>query len=451
MNRGLNEEDYQRILAANPEWQDEGEAAPRPTQFADMDAPIGEPAQAFAEPVGPRFVEKPDSEQYISGDQKKALKSKLYAYLADKANRRGVVTSKPYYDTAEKAFAHQERVSDANALGGLLLNAGDRAGTVLGRGPASNFGQFANDLDESRQTRIGNMRALRGMEEQSNANDLNVAQYVSGLEQRDMDRKDRKRALYEQMLRQRGRDQLDARKMAEIERVNREREANKNQLDDRRMTEIERANRAREANEARKLELPKNFNPKGQKEESGKTRLKPAEMGHLNDAQSAFKQMDYIDSMIPSIESGMGPVKGRLGGLNPYNTQAQNAQSDLKTAAQVIGKYMEGGVLRAEDEVKYQKMLPSLSDTPEVARYKASQIRKMLSEKYSDNLNALQAQGYSTEGFKQPAIKSSNQPSPSKLQQNIPSQDDISAKNPEQMSPQERKLEIERLRKAVGQ
>jgi len=39
---------------------------------------------------------------------------------------------------------------------------------------------------------------------------------------------------------------------------------------------------------------------------------------------------------------------------------------------------MEGGVLRKEDEIKYRKMLPQITDTPQVARNKIKNVTEML-------------------------------------------------------------------------
>jgi hypothetical protein len=42
--------------------------------------------------------------------------------------------------------------------------------------------------------------------------------------------------------------------------------------------------------------------------------------------------------------------------------------------------------LRAEDTAKYQKMLPQMSDTPEVALQKLNNIKSMLNNKYNGYL-----------------------------------------------------------------
>jgi hypothetical protein len=47
-------------------------------------------------------------------------------------------------------------------------------------------------------------------------------------------------------------------------------------------------------------------------------------------------------------------------------------------ARQIIGKGLEGGVLRKEDEEKYKNILPTMTDTPDVAQSKLEQLDQLL-------------------------------------------------------------------------
>ena len=109
-----------------------------------------------------------------------------------------------------------------------------------------------------------------------------------------------------------------------------------------------------------------------------------------------------LDSLIDQNKNRFGPVAGRLGGANPYDTDSQAINSKLKASSQAFGKYMEGGVLRKEDEVKYEKMFPQLKDTPEVASRKLEIVRDMLQKKQQSDLDAFQSQGYDLEGLELP-------------------------------------------------
>lgn len=142
---------------------------------------------------------------------------------------------------------------------------------------------------------------------------------------------------------------------------------------------------------------------------------KDAQEGGQNGGQG--KQLSAADTLkvqegdnIPNIladvkttldkNQGMfGPVAGRLASANPWNTDSQTIDSQFRTASQTFGRYMEGGVLRPDDEAKYRKMFPQLSDTPEVAQNKLAIVNKMLIDRQNANVAALKSQGYRTSGF----------------------------------------------------
>ena len=57
-------------------------------------------------------------------------------------------------------------------------------------------------------------------------------------------------------------------------------------------------------------------------------------------------------------------------------------------------------MLRLEDEKKYEKILPKIGDTVEVAQNKLAQVRQLISEKYSSQTEALGGAGYNVSGLK---------------------------------------------------
>ena len=63
----------------------------------------------------------------------------------------------------------------------------------------------------------------------------------------------------------------------------------------------------------------------------------------------------------------------------------------MKGIKQVIGKALEGGVLRKEDEEKYNEILPTITDTAEVAIRKMQMLnnrRKKAKAIYERNIGA---------------------------------------------------------------
>lgn len=113
------------------------------------------------------------------------------------------------------------------------------------------------------------------------------------------------------------------------------------------------------------------------------------EVAAMLDPNSPSNQRDLFD-----------PIKGRIALLNPYDTAAQTAESNLRRASQIVGKYMEGGVLRAEDEKKYRAMLPQLTDTPEVAKNKLDSLQVLLGRKSQQYLDDFESAGFDVSGFK---------------------------------------------------
>lgn len=131
-------------------------------------------------------------------------------------------------------------------------------------------------------------------------------------------------------------------------------------------------------------------------EGAGKT-VPATQAGALADYDSAISLMDEVETTLSKSRGKFGPVKGGVGSANPYDREAQMIDADLRRATQIVGKAMEGGVLRKEDEIKYRRMLPKLTDTPEVADYKMNQVRSMLQRNREQRIRALISAGYDPE------------------------------------------------------
>ena len=70
--------------------------------------------------------------------------------------------------------------------------------------------------------------------------------------------------------------------------------------------------------------------------------------------------------------------------------EAKGRQAMIELAKQIVGKGLEGGVLRKEDELKYARMMPTMSDAPDVAAKKLGQLQTALErdrERYIDLLS----------------------------------------------------------------
>lgn len=125
-----------------------------------------------------------------------------------------------------------------------------------------------------------------------------------------------------------------------------------------------------------------------------------------------------IDDLMGTIENNkdvLGPIQGKLRMLNPYDSKAQAVNSQIKRVKQVVGKFMEGGVLRKEDEEKYNEILAGIGNDPKAALAKLTGLKGDLQIRYDNYLDSLSNAGYNTSKFSRMKKKSilKNEPQPS--------------------------------------
>ena len=102
--------------------------------------------------------------------------------------------------------------------------------------------------------------------------------------------------------------------------------------------------------------------------------------GTIADMQKGLQTIDDLKSMVSGGEFAGGVVRGGLRKLNPFDSTYRQQQAMVDTSRQIVGKAMEGGVLRKEDEEKYKRILPTMQDPPEVALSKLNYIQGVLSQ-----------------------------------------------------------------------
>ena len=100
----------------------------------------------------------------------------------------------------------------------------------------------------------------------------------------------------------------------------------------------------------------------------GTKSLSDGAIKQIADTQKALDDLAGLKTMIQGNTEQLGPIKG-LQALNPWSP-ARKLQADVDRVRQTVGKALEGGVLRKEDEEKYKKILSTLTDTPDTAVYK---------------------------------------------------------------------------------
>lgn len=119
----------------------------------------------------------------------------------------------------------------------------------------------------------------------------------------------------------------------------------------------------------------------------------------LSGHDSAIKQLDGVEAGIDNYAPMMGPVEGRARGANPYDTEAQAFDAQLKLVAQNVGKALEGGKLAEGDIARYRKMLPNLSDTPAVAKRKVQALRELVRQKQQSDIETAKKARFDVSGF----------------------------------------------------
>lgn len=129
--------------------------------------------------------------------------------------------------------------------------------------------------------------------------------------------------------------------------------------------------------------------------------LPPNQNVEITDISSARKQLR--DLITGAAESGFGEgnpyvERARTSPVNPLQLLDPKAQKFKQLTAatkQIIGKGLEGGVLRKEDESKYDAIIPKPGDTTDILRAKAAQLDQLLNQKQQERIS-----GFSSAGFR---------------------------------------------------
>lgn len=171
-------------------------------------------------------------------------------------------------------------------------------------------------------------------------------------------------------------------------------------LAERKQKSEESESKQRLALEARKLDLQHQEHLA--KAEQGKA-LTGEQTASLADLDSSDMQLQSLTQAIDKNAASMGPIAGRVAGLNPYGTQAKAFDSQMKIAAQNIGKSLEGGKLTDADISRYREMLPSLTDTPELAKAKIQGVQELIAQRRQAALGTMGGAGYNVKRLAQPS------------------------------------------------
>lgn len=128
--------------------------------------------------------------------------------------------------------------------------------------------------------------------------------------------------------------------------------------------------------------------------DAGKIAELDSSLQDLDALRTTLTETKGATGTLASIESGL-PFKDIIG----WGRDAAKRQATIDRVKQVIGKALEGGVLRKEDELKYEKILPTLKDDQSVAESKLNGLAAAITRKRRNDLDALSDAGYDTSRF----------------------------------------------------
>lgn len=117
--------------------------------------------------------------------------------------------------------------------------------------------------------------------------------------------------------------------------------------------------------------------------------------------------LDELDALEQTLPKGSTGVMAQIGAAVPsavtsatgFGVSAKKKQATIELVKQIIGKGLEEGVLRKEDEAKYAKILPTVADPDDVVAAKIKGLRADIRKKYARRLEALTSAGYETGAF----------------------------------------------------
>lgn len=124
----------------------------------------------------------------------------------------------------------------------------------------------------------------------------------------------------------------------------------------------------------------------------GELSLSDGAIATATDLQKAIQNISNLSADVNKDYKG-GVIQGNIRKLNPLDSSFKNQQSQIDLVRQTVGKALEGGVLRKEDEDKYKKILPTLQDSKSTVDYKLKQLNSMLQRDLNTYLKTQQSYG----------------------------------------------------------
>lgn len=147
----------------------------------------------------------------------------------------------------------------------------------------------------------------------------------------------------------------------------------------------------------------------GKRPASSREQGRPVVSGDANRIAEYNDSIGDVDILSSVVTDGATGTIQKLGAKAPnwvteltgWGTDAKSRQAVIDRVKQVIGKALEGGVLRKEDEVKYEKILPTIGDVKTVVDSKLKGLNEAIKRKRTNLIDSLSDAGYDVERYRQ--------------------------------------------------
>lgn len=155
--------------------------------------------------------------------------------------------------------------------------------------------------------------------------------------------------------------------------------------------------------QARKAYMQADDRPPAGQAGGAPRRVTSGDANRIAELDTSINDLDVLER-----ELGTTGAASKVGAMLPnvvteftgWGADAKARQGVIDRVKQVIGKALEGGVLRREDEYKYVKILPTIGDPPTVARAKLQGLRQAIQQRRDTTINALEDAEYNVDNFR---------------------------------------------------
>ena len=144
----------------------------------------------------------------------------------------------------------------------------------------------------------------------------------------------------------------------------------------------------------------------GRKPASNREQGRPVTYGDAGRIAEIDNGILQAQQLKPELKTGTASKVGAMlpnpiTDMTGFGSESKQQQAKIDLVKQIIGKALEGGVLRKEDEIKYAKILPSIGDADSVAQAKIDNLIQLLEQRKEIELSAREDAGYDVSKFRQ--------------------------------------------------